>query len=162
MISTRQAITIALRNFQLDPCSRVHGIPHWLEVWKNAQQLMRAFELAGEPFSEAEWDTVLLFAFMHDCQRANDNEDPAHGARAAGWLKLYFDNGTFQLPAVNQEQLMQAMIHHSAGKTGGHRVVQVCWDADRLDLGRVGILPMPRLMCTAAGKMMARDLRRIK
>jgi uncharacterized protein len=30
--------------------------------------------------------------------------------------------------------------------------VQTCWDADRLDLGRIGIKPEPRFLCTAAAQ----------
>ena len=30
--------------------------------------------------------------------------------------------------------------------------VQTCWDADRLDLGRVGIRPHPKYLCTAVAK----------
>ena len=30
--------------------------------------------------------------------------------------------------------------------------MQTCWDADRLDLGRVGIVPNPRYLCTPAAK----------
>jgi uncharacterized protein len=30
--------------------------------------------------------------------------------------------------------------------------VQACWDADRLDLGRVGIAPAPERLCTAAAR----------
>ena len=30
--------------------------------------------------------------------------------------------------------------------------VQVCWDADRLDFGRVGMVPAPKKLCTAAAK----------
>jgi uncharacterized protein len=30
--------------------------------------------------------------------------------------------------------------------------VQTCFDADRLDLGRVGKIPDPRLLCTDAAK----------
>lgn len=30
--------------------------------------------------------------------------------------------------------------------------VQTCWDADRLDLGRVGIRPDPDRLCTSAAK----------
>jgi uncharacterized protein len=34
----------------------------------------------------------------------------------------------------------------------GNITVQTCWDADRLDLGRVGTTPDPRYLCTAAAK----------
>ena len=30
--------------------------------------------------------------------------------------------------------------------------IQTCWDADRLDLGRVGITPDPSWLCTEAAK----------
>ena len=34
------------------------------------------------------------------------------------------------------------------GFTDADLTVQVCWDADRLDLGRVGIEPIPEKLCT--------------
>jgi hypothetical protein len=36
--------------------------------------------------------------------------------------------------------------------------IQTCWDADRLDLGRVGIRPDPARMGTEAGKRIAHAL----
>ena len=30
--------------------------------------------------------------------------------------------------------------------------IETCWDADRLDLGRVGITPHPSHLCTEAAK----------
>jgi uncharacterized protein len=30
--------------------------------------------------------------------------------------------------------------------------IQTCWDADRLDLGRVGITPHPSRLCTEAAR----------
>ena len=30
--------------------------------------------------------------------------------------------------------------------------MQVCWDADRLDLGRVGYMPHPSRLCTPAAR----------
>lgn len=34
-------------------------------------------------------------------------------------------------------------------------MVQACWDADRLDLGRVGIIPDPERMGTVKGEQLA-------
>ncbi len=43
----------------------------------------------------------------------------------------------------------------AAAQTGVVQIsLQACWDADRLDLGRVGITPKPHRLCTEA----ARDL----
>ncbi len=33
----------------------------------------------------------------------------------------------------------------------GDLTIQSCWDADRLDLGRVGIVVRPARLCTTAG-----------
>ena len=37
--------------------------------------------------------------------------------------------------------LIEALTYHSDGYTVGDITVKVCWDADRLDLGHVGIRP---------------------
>ena len=36
-----------------------------------------------------------------------------------------------------------------------HPTIGTCWDADRLDLGRVGIVPQPKFMSTAFAKEVA-------
>ena len=46
------------------------------------------------------------------------------------------------------ERLCEAMRLHSDGHTDGDAALQACWDADRLDLGRVGIRPQPARLCT--------------
>ena len=44
------------------------------------------------------------------------------------------------------------LCHHSDGRVDADVTVQTCWDADRLDLGRVGKRPDPRLLCTPAAR----------
>ena len=46
----------------------------------------------------------------------------------------------------------QACHLHTDGHTEGDLTLQTCWDADRLDLGRVGIVPKPDLLCTDAAR----------
>jgi hypothetical protein len=38
------------------------------------------------------------------------------------------------------------------GGAAGGGTLQACWDADRLDLGRVGITPQPHRLCTDAAR----------
>ncbi|HRH44082.1 MAG TPA: hypothetical protein PKY82_20795, partial [Pyrinomonadaceae bacterium] len=45
-----------------------------------------------------------------------------------------------------------ACTHHNAGILEGDITVQTCWDADRLDLGRIGIRPNPQYLCTKTAK----------
>ena len=48
--------------------------------------------------------------------------------------------------------MTESLKYHSDGYTDADITVQVCWDADRLDLGRVGIKPAPHRLCTASAK----------
>jgi uncharacterized protein len=41
---------------------------------------------------------------------------------------------------------------HTHERTHPDVTIQTCWDADRLDLGRVGITPHPSRLCTQAAK----------
>ena len=59
----------------------------------------------------------------------------------------------FDISSRDMGALKEAMIYHSDGYTDHDDItVKVCWDADRLDLSRVGITPNPKKMCTATAK----------
>ena len=93
------------------------------------------------------------FAFLHDSQRHNDHLDPLHGQRAADFaVRLRHEGVITELSAREFEWLCEAMRLHSDGHTIAEVAIQVCWDADRLDLGRVGIEPMPSRLCTAPAR----------
>lgn len=48
--------------------------------------------------------------------------------------------------------LYEACAGHTDGGTEADVTIQSCWDADRLDLGRVHNCPDPRKLCTPAAK----------
>lgn len=124
----------------------IHGAPHWARVRVNGLALARA--------TGAREDVVELFAFLHDSQRFHDGGDRQHGARAAEYAHS-INASLLRLDARGLDQLSYACRHHSDGLTEADVTVQTCWDADRLDLARVGIAPMPRFLCTEPA--MARD-----
>jgi len=51
-----------------------------------------------------------------------------------------------------------AIRHHTGGQISDDPTIGACWDADRLDIGRVGIIPHERYMSTAAGRRRASDI----
>ena len=57
--------------------------------------------------------------------------------------------------------LCEAIEFHSGGDTHSDPTIQSCWDADGLDLGRVGIRPSARYMSAVAG-MMIDDAERLR
>lgn len=127
----------------------VHGAPHWARVRRNGLVLA---ERTG-----ANARVVSLFAFLHDSCRWDDYRDSGHGARAAASVAELRD-ALSPLSGEEAELLAFACRHHSDGLTEADITVQTCWDADRLDLGRVGKRPHPDYLCTPK----ARDRRLIE
>ena len=99
----------------------------------------------------ANLKVVELFCLLHDSQRQNESIDPQHGYRAAQFAKK-LKGVWFDADSKEMELLEEALAYHSDGYIKGDITVQVCWDADRLDLGRVGIKPIPSRLCTATAK----------
>lgn len=121
----------------------IHGRAHWARVRANGLHLA---ELTG-----ANQQVVQLFAILHDSKRLNDGRDPQHGARAAEFARSLRDS-LVDLSEEEFELLYHACAYHTSGMTEGDITVQTCWDADRLDLGRIGIMPDPRRLCTGAAR----------
>jgi len=121
----------------------IHGGAHMARVLENG------LRVADESGSNVE--VVTLFAYLHDSKRMNNGKDPEHGARGADFAKtlrgslITLDDAAFDL-------LEYAIRHHTDGMTEADVTVQTCWDADRLDLGRIGIKPDPAYLCTPTAK----------
>lgn len=137
-----ELLRILKEQFALD-WGGIHGVSHWERVRENGSRL------AG--LTGAKLRVVELFALLHDSRRENDGRDPEHGSRAADFARTLagsvFDLGPFDL-----DLLVSACRDHSKGFMDGDVTVMTCWDADRLDLGRVGMTPNPRRLCTAAAR----------
>ena len=128
--------------FALD-LNGINGKGHWARVRENGLRLAR--QMGVEP------DIVELFAYLHDARRANDGWDLEHGRRAADFVRE-LQGSLLELPALKLELLVYACAHHTDGLLVADPTVQICWDADRLDLGRIGIEPDPDRLCTAAAR----------
>lgn len=139
----QQVIRLAKDRFQLTAGS-VHGVAHWSRVWLNARLICEAEQIDPRvPF---------LFSFLHDTCRIHDGADFQHGPDAAAFVDQLFAERHLDISPFELLQLSKAIELHSDGFTEADPVIQVCWDADRLDLGRVGILPNPKYLCTATAK----------
>lgn len=121
----------------------IHGAAHWARVRHIGLKL--AQQTGANP------NVVEIFAFIHDSQRHDDGFDPEHGERAAHFARKLLGK-SLHLNATEFDLLLYACQHHTFGHVDGDITVLTCWDADRLDLGRVGIVPKPERLCTAAAK----------
>lgn len=129
-------------NFELNVFNGVHGIDHWYRV------LINGLKLAEK--NGANKKVIIAFAFFHDIKRINEDSDPEHGARAAKLLLKY----KYKIN-LNKEELkktMDACYGHTSEKFSSDLDIATCWDADRLDLYRVGLVPSPEYLSTDYGK----------
>jgi uncharacterized protein len=134
----QQVVRAARQRFVLD-LHGIHGVPHWQRVRENGQRIAK--------HSGANRLVVDLFAYLHDCCREDDRSDPGHGERAADFTASL--RGTLiQLTEEDFALLHEAIRDHELGLTKGDMTVLTCWDADRLDLGRVRRRPNPVYLCT--------------
>jgi uncharacterized protein len=130
------------KQFRLD-WRGIHGVSHWARVRWNGLVLAKTTGVNTE--------VVELFAFLHDSCRRNDDYDPEHGARAADFAQS-LHGSVFTLSSAELDVLVEACQGHTHGKYSDNMTIQTCWDADRLDLGRVGIRPVPERLCTDAAR----------
>ncbi len=121
----------------------IHGLSHWARVYENGLYLAAS--------TGADTRVVELFALFHDSRRLNEGGDPEHGPRGAQ-LAQRLRGHSFQVADEAFDLLVIACQLHTTAKTHEDVTVQTCFDADRLDLGRVGKTPDPQFLSTEAAK----------
>ena len=122
----------------------IHGIRHWARVLENG------LYLAG--INGANTEVVQHFALFHDSCRLGEGSDPDHGPRGALLARQLYSKGLVQLQAQELDLLVTACKYHTLSDCHDDVTVRTCFDADRLDLGRVGIYPDRWLLCTEEAK----------
>ena len=125
----------------------VHGVAHWRRVEQHGLWLASR--------TEVDILVVRLFAWFHDSKRVNDYTDPGHGRRGAEYA-LSLRGQLFDLDDAAMEKLVYACTWHTDRDFTEDLTIGACWDADRLDLGRVGAIPSPEFMNTPFGREVAK------
>lgn len=123
----------------------IHGIGHWQRV-----------EKIGHYISDrngADKKIISAFAYLHDIGRTVEYDEAGHGKRSADIAVRHF---TFKELGLNEGQyeklLIAISLHDIADARSSDLTIQTCWDADRLDLLRVHIMPDKNLLYTDVAK----------
>lgn len=124
--------------------STLHGEQHWQCVAWTGLHL-----LPDVPGSDPA--VVFLFALFHDSQRLNDATDPGHGRRG-GELARRLHGQVYHCTPGQLDLLYTACCEHTDGRVSADPTIGVCWDADRLNLWRVGMRPNARWLSTLAAQ----------
>lgn len=136
-----ETLLAAVRTRSTGIGSEIHGELHWRTVGANGLWLARSLE-------GVDTRVVFLFALLHDTMRLDDGHDPQHGRRAATFAAELHGEGLLGISVSQLDALLHACAEHADGTVSTDRTVGSCWDADRLDLPRVGITPRPELLST--------------
>jgi uncharacterized protein len=125
--------------------SSIHGIAHWKTVERNGHYLAK--------FNSADIKVISYFSYFHDCMRENEGEDDKHGRRGAKFAEKF--RSLIDLTDRQFKQLTDACEGHTDCKRAECTTINTCWDADRLDLGRVGISPSAEFLFNQEAKRIA-------
>ena len=123
-----------------------HGVSHWERVERNGLLLAT---------DDVNITVVRLFAYLHDKWRVDNGEDLEHGKRAAENLPALRAALLAWLTDEEFALLCKACELHTVCHRTGNPTIDTCFDADRLDLMRVGITPDPKKMATERGAFYA-------
>ena len=134
----------------------IHGISHWNEVYENGMML------SLQPGVDKL--VVALFAYLHDCKREDDLQDPEHGDRAADFVVWLRNTSKLdQLTHPQYQKLWLACLHHHKGVVNREDpTIGACFDADRIELIRCGMVPKVELMSTPMGIRIAQKMQNLR
>ena len=136
--------------------STIHGPSHWRAVGAVAAELAGAYRRdAAIDSPPPDPELLFLFALLHDAMREDDGRDLDHGPRAEILLERLRADGTIALSDPRAAILAEALRDHTNGTLSPDPTIGVCWDADRLLIGRVGIVPDARFCSTVDGRRRA-------
>lgn len=142
MHDQRAIMAEILKQYAL-PKTGAHGVLHWARVMENGRKITESHG--------ADLEVVELFALFHDSRRVNEYIDRDHGLRG-GDFAFSLRGSLVHLDDERFELLHEACRLHTDGLTESNPTIQACWDSDRLDLGRVGIFPKEKRLCTDAAR----------
>ena len=141
--------------------SKLHGPAHWVRVHRFGLLLADGLNLG-----DRQARCVEVFAWTHDLARLDDGGGNQHAVDGAVHAFAVMDALFPDLGSDQRTLLSKAIRFHSDGVTADEAhfqglldldewtedevidTVGACWDADRLDLLRLGIAPNQRYMST--------------
>jgi uncharacterized protein len=139
-----ELLDLIISQFKLD-IDGDHGISHWRKVLDIGNYLAKE--------TKADIKIINFFAYLHDAKKEDDAYDSEHGRKAGVFAQELFAKKLLPLSEEQLGRLLFACQYHADGMVKKDDItIQTCWDADRLDLWRVGVMPDKELLSTDFAK----------
>ena len=131
-----------------------HGLTHCQRVERNVHRL----KCSGVNMTVAR-----LFAYFHDACRSEckTQSESEHGLLASELVLSLRNSLLKNLSDDEVAMLSNACKWHTTTFKTGNPTIDTCFDADKLDLWRIGAIPMPGKMATSLGWYFANNIRLI-
>lgn len=137
------------------PLKGLHGCAHWMRVLINGYLIAEY-----NPGGNIDMLVVEMFALLHDSRRETEDHCIKHSMQASKFVHFLKEEGHLkQLKEGQFWTLNSAIERHTFGSTSTseEETIAACWDADRLDLWRVGVCPISDYMSTDFGKYVTNE-----
>ena len=126
-VVTQPYVDFLARQYQLNH-NRCHDIEYWFRVIINGRLIA------------ADIEVIEHFALLHDMVRKDEKWGSLHGNRSVQFA-LSLSGSWIKLNRFQMQQLTEACRDHSMGHLSKDLTIQACWDADRLDVGKLDNMP---------------------
>ncbi len=123
----------------------LHGVSHLRRVAILSGRLANA---VGE-----DVESAVVMGFLHDCARKDDGNDTEHGHESAFLARGLIDRF---YPHLDVNRICEAIAGHADGEVTTDPLTACLWDADRLELKRIGRTVDPDLLSTVVAKRLVR------
>ncbi|HBG14571.1 MAG TPA: hypothetical protein DDW96_04515 [Synergistaceae bacterium] len=123
----------------------LHGIPHLRRVAILSGRLSKA---VGE-----DVESAVVMGFLHDSARKNDGNDIEHAHDSAILARELIERF---FPHLDVDRICDAIEGHADGEVTKDPLTACLWDADRLELKRIGRTIDTELLSTKVAKRLAR------
>lgn len=117
--------------------SKIHGIEHSRNVAYLAGRLAKLENVCVR--------TAVIGGFLHDCARKDNRAGNVHAHESADLARSIILR---YWPDVDTDKVCYAIYCHADGLTTNDRLSGCIWDADRITLTRLGIIPDTELLST--------------
>ncbi len=143
-IDWEEAERIILSNYTLK--QGLHGFEHVKRVVENAKLIAR--EECPQNFDDA-----VIGAYLHDIGRTDDGSGNEHAIKGARIAKDLLEK---HWPHLDAKRILFAIEVHADGTTTKDPLIGAIWDADRLDIPRIGGNIRPQFLSTKKGMDLCR------
>lgn len=139
-VDFEQVRNIAFKHMKLK--KGLHGFGH-------IERVVEYAKLIAKKECPGKYEDIIVGAYLHDVGRIDDSENNEHALKSAEIAEFLISR---HWPWLDKKKIVEAIKYHADGDVTDDHVIGAIWDADRLDLDRIGKVIDCNLLSTKTAK----------